>query len=188
MAEQKDKSAKRKPRPLWQKGLVGVSLLLMLLGGGLSVYAWMTQPGPSTGDGATSSAYAPRGLFETPRLPSGEDEDAAGDVQTDPRAVDVWSPAIFKLGFSFFAGFCVAYTLRTFLKVSLFFVGIVLLAFFGLQYAGMVSVDWAGIEQRFNSAAAWAGDQFESFRHFVTGYLPSSVSAAAGLFVGFRKG
>jgi uncharacterized membrane protein (Fun14 family) len=95
---------------------------------------------------------------------------------------------IFRLGFSFFVGFAIAYALRTFLKVSIVTIGILLLGLFGLQYAGVITVDWAAMEQHYDTVVAWLRTETETFRTFVTGYLPSSAMGVLGMVVGFRRG
>ena len=102
-------------------------------------------------------------------------------------ALDDWSPVIFRLGFSFFVGFCIAYAVRTFLKISIIGIGILLLALFGLQYADVINVDWEKMGGHFDTFTGWLGAQTASFKDFVTGYLPSAASGTAGLVFGFKK-
>ncbi|MGA2496330.1 MAG: FUN14 domain-containing protein, partial [Tepidisphaeraceae bacterium] len=100
---------------------------------------------------------------------------------------DQWSPPIFRFGFSFFAGFCIAYALRTVLKVGLFVAGAVLIAVLALQYAGLMNVDWNSVAGNYDSVAAWLRGQCGSFKDFLTGHLPSAGSAMAGLVLGFLR-
>lgn len=104
-----------------------------------------------------------------------------------PAVQDEWSPAIFRAGFSFFVGFAIAYALRQFVKISVIALGLFFLALFGLQYAGFIEVKWALLQERYEQAGSWAAGEFESFRTFITGSLPSAALAAAGLVAGFRK-
>src|SRR5690606_8304539 len=100
---------------------------------------------------------------------------------------DAWSPAIFRLGFSFFVGFAVAFALRAFVRLTVFTMGFFFLALFGLQYAGFIEVNWTAIGDRYESTSAWFLAQFESVQELVTGYLPAAGSAAAGLTLGFLR-
>ena len=93
----------------------------------------------------------------------------------------------FRLGFSFFAGFCIAYALRAFLKLTLLAIGLVLLLLLGLQYAGVIEVDFSAMGEHYDTAVGWLRTQVTSFHQFVTGYLPSSATAGLGLFAGFRR-
>lgn len=97
------------------------------------------------------------------------------------------SPAIFRLGLSFMVGFAMAYAVRTFVKISLIAVGVFFLALFGLDYAGLVTINMGAIEQHYDSLMAFLSREFDSFRSFVTGYLPSATSAGAGMVFGFRR-
>jgi len=94
----------------------------------------------------------PAGAADAPPPPSdaaGASSFTGGDT-TDPtdttgaaaQADDRISPAIFRLGFSFVVGFAIAFAARTFLKISLFAVGLFLLALFGLEYVEIITVNW----------------------------------------------
>jgi uncharacterized membrane protein (Fun14 family) len=98
-----------------------------------------------------------------------------------------WSPAIFRLGFSFVVGFAIAYALRWALKTALFVGGVLALAVLGLQYSGLVDVKWGLIEQQYDGAASWLSRQTQDFSAFLKGALPSAGAGAAGLFAGLRK-
>ncbi len=113
--------------------------------------------------------------------PEGEHPPADGSLLHDI------SPAMFRLGFSFVVGFAIAYAARTFLRISLVAVGIFLLLLFGLEYAGIISVHWDAIQHHYDTLLASIRRSFESFRAFITGRLPSTAAALAGLAVGFRK-
>jgi len=172
----------------WTKALLAASVVLMAVGAALQGYGWLrgSSPTPARTQAAKRRLALPvKGLLPT-ASPDDESPEQAG---ADPaeKAIEDWYPAVFRLGFGFFAGFCVAYALRTFLKISLVAVGLVLLALFGLQYAGLIQVDWSATQGHYDRAAEWLGSQASTLRAFVTGYLPSSASGALGLVVGFRK-
>lgn len=93
-----------------------------------------------------------------------------------------------KGGLSFFLAFCVGYALRTFIKGAMLVIGIVALAIFGLQKAGIVGeIDWEVARGYWDDLTAGIGRQFESLKTFVAGSLPSAGSAGLGLLVGFRR-
>lgn len=209
--EGQPQGAKRRgrPIPLWQKLLLGISVVLMLGGGAAYAYSKFiakvpaarttagggnTTPGSSTDlpDGL-ASGFGPGGTTSGGTRPdggtgtgsgSGESPANQSEIQT---ALDTWSPAIFRLGFSFFAAFAMAYALRQFLKITLVIVGAALIGLFALQYLKVITVDWSLVEGKFDSVAAFLKSQTESFTKFVSGYLPSATSAAAGAFVGFKR-
>jgi len=170
-----------------QKALLIASIAIAIIGLGLQAAAWITSgdepPPPAAGtssgtDSGIVSGFAP-----------GNDQSASETAADgpEPSALETWSPALFRLGFSFFVGFCIAYALRAFIKTALITIGLLLIALFALQSAGIVDVDWSGMGDRFDSAMQWVRAQATSFQNLVTGYLPSAASAGAGLFMGFRR-
>jgi uncharacterized membrane protein (Fun14 family) len=170
----------------WRKLLLAVSAVVALGGLGLWAYAATTAPEPASSPSTTSTApgeFTPSGLAPLDPRPS----DGTGDAgaQPEPSQLEVWSPAIFRLGFSCFAGFCMAYALRAFMKITIVVTGIALLGLFGLQYAGLINVDWGAMEGVYNTVTAWVRQQTGSFAEFVSGYLPSAASGAAGFAAGF---
>lgn len=140
-----------------------------------------TSPGTSPGTTGFLPGVEPG--FDVPDLPG--EEPAAEDPPADVE--DVWSPAIFRLGFSFFVGFAIAYAVRTFVKFSLIALGMFFLMLFGLQYAGFITVEWGIIQERYEESQGWLASQFGSFKDFVTGELPSAGLFATGFVIGFRR-
>ena len=61
------------------------------------------------------------------------------------------------------------------------------LVLFGLEYAGLVEVKWNLISERYDDLAGWLGDEFSSFRSFVSGRIPVAGSALAGAVIGFTR-
>lgn len=97
------------------------------------------------------------------------------------------SPLLTKLGFSFVVGFAVGYVLLFFLRAAALLAGLVLVALFGLQYAGVVQVDWPSIETNYESALGWLLPRFDALRTFLLENLSSSGSAALGLLSGLMR-
>ncbi len=97
------------------------------------------------------------------------------------------SPLLTKLGFSFVVGFAVGYVLLFFLRAAAMLAGLVLAALFGLQYAGVVQVDWPSIETNYESALGWLLPRFDALRTFLLENLSSSGSAALGLLSGLMR-
>jgi uncharacterized membrane protein (Fun14 family) len=155
-----------KPRfPAWVKVMLLGAVALMATG--LIVPLVTHSPPPANSVGTLSSSLA--------------------TSDSTPSSGASWSPAVFKLGFSFFVGFVVAYALRWFLKVALLAAGFMALLLFGLQYAGMVDIKWGAMEKQYDAGSGWVSRQTESFTSFVTGALPSAGAAAVGLFAGVRR-
>lgn len=177
--------------------LVALAILLMVAGVGLGVMfgSWgggdappPPQRAPTT-TGADSLADAPAGFLPTPSGPAGApgQPDAGPDGTVAAEPAEVWSPALFRLGFSFFIGFAIAFALRSFIRLSLIAAGFFAIALLGMQYAGFIEVNWTVLGDRYDSAGAWLSGQFQSFRDFVTGELPSAAGALGGLALGFRS-
>jgi len=205
-----------KPRPaLWQLALVGVSVVLMVVGAGIGFVGGSDDAGAAPQTVAAASAEEVSASGETSRqsdglvsgfLPGGPgfpslpvppgtpgtpgDPDAAPSGENGaaaPSGSELLSPALFKLGFGFFIGFSMAYAVRTFMKVSLVAAGFFAMLLFGLQYAGIIEVNWNVMADRYDSVAAWIGAQTQSFGAFVSGALPGTGAALAGGVIGLRR-
>lgn len=158
------------------------------------------QPKPAADGSDMASGFVGQGggvtfPFPVPGLPgstpttTGEPTpgEPTGAATAQQPVTDPWSPAIFRMGFSFFVGFAMAFALRTFAKVTLVSAGIFFLLLFGLQYAGLVEVKWTAMADRYDSSQAWLKAQLGGFQAFVTGYLPSAGAGLAGLGLGFIR-
>lgn len=171
----------RAPLPLWKKGLFAVALLLGLVGVAMTRgndAAPGTQGDPNLGPGMAAAFNTGGGaqLSGTgPGLEAPEEESPLG-------------PLFMKGGLSFAVAFAAGYALRTFLKLTIVVAGVVALAIFGLQKVGIVGeIDWTVAQGYWDSLTANVGKQFESFKTFLTGSLPSAGAGAVGMISGFRR-
>lgn len=103
------------------------------------------------------------------------------------RRLEDWSPLLTKLGFSFVVGFSIGYVLLIFLRTTAFLAGLVLLALFGLQYLGVLYLNWQNIETSYQSVLSWVLPRAENFRDFITHNLSSSGMAAMGILTGLTR-
>ncbi len=175
--------------PGWVKLVLLVSVLVMAGGAALGIAARAGGGGGAPAAERAAGGELPEGASGFDIIPQGGGEDAAADAGGDDAEwMREWSPAIFRLGFSFFVGFAIAYALRTFVKLSLVVVGLFALLLFGLEYGGFLEIHWGAIGDRYESLAGWASGQFESFKTFITGELPSAAAAVGGLALGFKRG
>lgn len=193
----------RRSLPRWKKVLLTAATFIFLLGLAVQGFALLRsgddplrQHDLSSGQrrpGEGPDMY-PGGRSLTPwvgkegteSFPPGSER--SGETPTGGRAtIEDWSPALMKGGMSFLVGFCIGFALRAFFKISAAFVGLVLLAIFGLSYAGIVEVNWVTLQTWFETALASVKDQTAGFQTFMTGSLPSAAMASAGLFTGIRK-
>jgi uncharacterized membrane protein (Fun14 family) len=186
-----------KAMPAWKKGALIVAALVMALGLGMQLFASATsEPAPAataSGSAGGGSGDLARGFAPTEDGPGidfdidGEGEQPAEAAPEDQHPMEVYSPAIFRLGFSFFVGLAVAHALRTLMKATLIGAGFLILGLMGLEYADFITVNWTLIEERYETFGAWAGDQFESMQAFATGALPSVGAASVGAVMGFKR-
>ncbi len=93
---------------------------------------------------------------------------------------------LLKLGFSFMVGLAVGYALKIAFKLALIALGLILIGIFGLQYAGLVQVDWSGLELRYDTWADWLSVNGSDFLDFIGRNLSSAASFLAGLALGLK--
>lgn len=180
---------------LWQKLALTVSLVLGVVGVVLGSGGESQSPDPGT---STTIATAP-----DPNTPQpegfvaggggagggGAAEGGAGGaaVEEDPTQT-VWAPLLAKGGLSFFVAFCIGYAMRAALKITMLAIGVLALAVFGLQYAGVIGeIDWSRAQQFWDDLTANLGEQFETAKDFVASSLPSAASGGVGLIAGFQR-
>ena len=180
--------------PTWKKIVIGASSLVLLAGVGLAGYEQLAGPSARSGE----QGVAPRNVGTGERgslvgrsefLP-GEGAGGSsppGDATLEGEGGASYSPSLLKGGLSFFVGFCCGYAARAFLKVSAIVAGVVLLAIFGLSYAGWLTVEWSVMETQFNNLFTSLKGQAADFQAFITGSLPSAGMAGLGLFTGVKK-
>lgn len=172
--------------PRWKKGLligatvlVAIGLALLPFQSGREELA-MTQQGAGQGE----TLQGPGGQL----VPGNPGEAAGGAEETAQGAAQAnLSPAFLKMGFSFLAAFAVGLAFRSFLKLALIFVGLQLIALFGLSYVEWVTVNWQTMASAFDHFAANVKEEAASFQTFVTGSLPQAGLATLGLVAGFKK-
>lgn len=179
MAEERAERAKagEKRKPLWKSKLVLAAGVLTITGLAMWVYALATAP----------PAPAPGGVDSS--LVSGFAEGAGTSraASTSDRLIDSASPAVLRFGGSFLGGCVLAYVFKKFIKVSLIITGLVAAAVYGLHRTGVVDFDADAVKGAVDRSFAWAKGEAAGFKDFIVGYLPSSVSACAGLVYGAWK-
>jgi uncharacterized membrane protein (Fun14 family) len=166
---------------MWVKALVVASVALMGIGVATPLVAPKAEAPAKTTTGAPAGGSGVTGLVEDGQTPPATEKDA------EPGALTSWSPKIFALGFSFFVGFAVAYALRWFLRLALVGIGFFFLLMFGLQYAGLIEVKWAVMEEKYNRITTRFDEKANSAVDYMGTYLPSAASASAGAFAGFWR-
>jgi uncharacterized membrane protein (Fun14 family) len=192
----------------WKKALLAFASLLVISGAAWSPFEQGGRSDLAMTEGAVSEAaedddpiarLAGAGsslLPGGPTLPrpGSSDEGSGGPGGEVPSSGDpvsaggeTLSPALLQMGFSFFAAFAVGLAFRSFLKIAMVFVGMQLLALFGLSYVDWITVHWDTMSDAFDRFVAGARGEFESFQAFVTGSLPQVGLASLGLVAGFKR-
>lgn len=173
------KERSRLPSTSWK--LLSVAVLSMLAG----LVWWIADGQPKsvaeTNDPATRSAIsAASGLV-------GQPTSSNATEPAEPASGSSSAPLAFRMGFSFFMGFAVAFALRSVVKVAITVIGFAFLAAFGLHYSGLIDVSWDAVAGQFDSMQDWLLGQVESVRAFAKGVLPSATATTVGLFAGWRR-
>ncbi len=184
------------PLSAWKKWTLGIALLLGSIGAALYGVAFFTdnsEPQIVAAPDANTPSKRIQSIPPSSFIPDSFNSDYPPNQQqqwtpTEQLGIDLgdWSTLLMKLGFSFVVGFAIAYALSSFLKLGLLLMGSAFLLLFGLQYTGLIEVNWQNMEQHYDTFIAWLQPRIGSFREFISSNLPSSVLAAAGLLAGFR--
>ena len=98
-----------------------------------------------------------------------------------------WTSLAARLGFSFVVGFSIGYVLLVLLRATAVLAGLVILVLFGLQYVGVLQINWQNIEISYDSTLLELLPRLENFRDFVTGNLSSSGMAVVGILTGLMR-
>ncbi|MGK0205662.1 MAG: putative membrane protein (Fun14 family) [Planctomycetota bacterium] len=162
--------------PRWKKVTTGIALAAAVLGGIMSLV---------TGDPAPADAAAGNlsGLNAN-LIPE------QGGNGTEPGATAAAEPAsrgIFRLGFSFIAGFSIGTFLRAVLKLAAIVLGFWLVVTFLLAYAGLVTVEWDQIDALWNQFFGAIESEWGDFQAFMLGSLPATGLAVTGLAIGLKR-
>lgn len=172
--------------PLWKKILLGVALVLGLIGAALYAYQQMQPPPPAP---APQPGFSSQGIMPHGLQPGTSSVPQAGEQPAEIEGIQLgdWSTLLMKLGFSFVVGFAIAYAVASMLKLVVIGLGLIFLLLFGLQYGGLIEVNWANMEPYYDSFVAWIMPHIGGLKDFITSHLPASSMAALGLVVGFKK-
>lgn len=161
--------------PKWKKFTVGLALATVATGGVLALLNG--DPAPLAGAPSDMSGLRASLIEGTPQ--SGASTDAA---QNEPA-----SKGLFRIGFSFLAGFSIGTFLRAVLKLAMIVVGFWLLTTFLLAYSGLMTVEWDQIDALWNRFTDSIQGEWGSFQSFMLGSLPAAGLAATGLAIGLKR-
>jgi uncharacterized membrane protein (Fun14 family) len=162
--------------PRWQKVLTGTALVAAV-GGGIWTLL-IGDPTPATsGGGENLTGLSANLIPEQQRTGSG-----AEIATTEPA-----SKGVFRLGFSFLAGFSIGTFLRAVLKLAAIVLGFWLLVTFLLAYAGLLTVEWDQIDSLWTQFTGNIESEWGDFQTFMLGSLPATGLAAAGFAIGLKR-
>lgn len=154
--------------PRWKKIALAAALGTAVVGGVMSL----------THGGGHGSSGTMTGLSTS--LVDGKAGTA--DATHEPAA-----KGVFRLGFSFIAGFCLGAFIRATLRVAAIAFGFWLLMTMVLSYYGIMTVDWAAMDTLWSRFAGNVEKEWGSFQTFVTGSLPAAGLVAAGFAIGLKR-
>ena len=196
--------------PPWKRKLLGVSLIIGILGFGTQITSKVlhhSAPAPAV----TGPTQMSRPTQSTPGTASpskvGGSGFVSGNPQPDPYTTstpaptatpaptstdshtitDTITPWMGKLGISFFVGVVLGTVARAFVKLAAMGAVAIGLIFAGLSYFHVVNVDLTAMKTKYASATEWLEDQGGRLKNVAVGALPSSTSAMAGFFAGFKR-
>lgn len=158
--------------PRWKKVALGVGLATVAISA-----VWAIGSDAGTGTGSSGQAGLASGLTAGTTGRTGE-----------PAVVD--EPAakgVFRLGFSFVAGFCLGSFVRATLRIAAIAFGFWLAMTFVLAWYGLVVVDWNAISSVWDRFTSNVANEWGDFQRFVTGSLPAAGLAATGLAIGLKR-
>ncbi|MCA8977679.1 MAG: FUN14 domain-containing protein [Planctomycetes bacterium] len=175
--------------PRWKKisllaagALVATGAVMMMLDPGSSAPAdagaGLGSPG---GPGTRNSA------LETSLLPGQPGTGPTSSTTQEAAADEPAAKGVFRLGFSFIAGFCLGSFVRATLKIVSIAFGFWLAMTIALSYYGLVEVNWEGIDSLWNHFAANVQSEWSSFQSFITGSLPAAGLVATGFAIGIKR-
>ncbi len=156
--------------PRWKKVSLGIGLTTVVVGA-----VWSLATGGASGSTGGAGQTGLAAQFH----PSSTDPVG---VAEEPAA-----KGVFRLGFSFLAGFCIGSFIRAALRVVTIAVGFWLLMTVVLSYFGLVVVDWHAIEGVWDRFATNVEHEWGTFQTFLTGSLPAAGLAAGGLAIGLKR-
>ena len=179
--------------PRWKIALVSLALLMGVAGMVLHPQSPSDVQETRTVGNLSASGADPLSdppAFRSDSVPAFEMMEETTEETLPPnweRRLEDWSPLLTRLGFSFVVGFSIGYVLLILLRTTAFLAGLVLLALFGLQYLGVLYLDWQNIETSYQSVLSWVLPRAENFRDFITHNLSSSGMAAMGILTGLTR-
>ncbi len=158
-------------KPFWKLRSLHLALVMALAG----LLMWDQTPAPSN---------PPTG---TPRGGSGLAQSYPANTES-AQAAKPKSPALFRFGASYIAGFLFGWIFRKSIKFGLVLAGVATAAILVARQTGWIELDWAALQAHVSQSLAWLHGELGALKHFFLGYSPSTAAGCVGIFMGARHG
>lgn len=96
------------------------------------------------------------------------------------------SPALFRFGASYIAGFFFGWICRKSIKFGMLAAGAAAVAITVAKQIGLIELDWAALQAHISQSLAWLHGELGALKHFLMGYIPSTAAGCVGIFMGAR--
>jgi uncharacterized membrane protein (Fun14 family) len=162
--------------PRWKKIATSIALTATVTGGVITLITGDATPTDTvTGNlsGLNATLIAEQG---------GNGTESSATAAAEPA-----SKGIFRLGFSFIAGFSIGIFLRAVLKLAAIVLGFWLIVTFLLAYAELMTVEWDQIDALWNQFVGSIESEWGNFQAFMLGSLPATGLAATGIVIGLKR-
>ena len=165
--------------PRWKMISLCTATAMLGIGAVMMVVAPDAAPAPGSGSGTGAAGLQAGFVPGQPQAP--------GTGTPAPAAAEPAAKGVFRLGFSFIAGFCLGSFVRATLKIASIAFGFWLAMTLVLSYYGLVNVDWNAIDSVWNRFCTNVESEWGNFQTFMTGSLPAAGLAATGLAIGLKR-
>jgi uncharacterized membrane protein (Fun14 family) len=167
--------------PRWKKIALVAASAALVTGAVMSLVGSEAPAAVTTATGSPSGASG----LQANLVPDGQKTGQGAGT-----AVATAEPAakgVFRLGFSFIAGFCLGSFVRAAMRVVSIAFGFWLAMTVVLSYYGLVVVDWNAIDAVWNRFCVNVEAEWGNFQTFMTGSLPAAGLAVVGLAAGLKR-
>lgn len=167
--------------PRWKKLSLFAAGALVITGGVLMLTGG--DAAPASGAGVDNGAGNP--LAGNNLVPGGTG--TTNPPLEQPVTEEPAARGVFRLGFSFIAGFCLGAFVRATLKIASIALGFWLAMTVALSYYGLVDVNWQGLDELWLRFTSNVESEWGSFQRFITGSLPAAGLVAGGFAIGLKR-
>lgn len=126
-------------------------------------------------------------IIQTPPDGSTPDGKTNPPSTASPENLNEWSPAFLRGGAGLFLGFCVGFAIRSFVKLGSVILGFYILSLLMLSWLGWIEINYPVIDDQLGNMTENLKVQFESFKSFLAGSIPTTGMAGFGFYSGIKK-